>query len=139
MTELQTIILGLILSAILICIIDCIVNYFFYRAYRENNQVISFNAFKNLYNIAPLKWRVTEKEYAEYLYEKAGGRERICMKTFMDYIRYYYFVRSLKKKKERDEYNEITKRMVSCWQKDIDTYRENAQKEIDDLVSRIEK
>ena len=131
-----------------------IIPYSEYRKNRKGKQTISFKAFKSLYNISPSKWIVNEKKYAAYLSqekEKVYGfdgfqyceymrniKEKIYMKAFIDQLRYSHFVRSKKKQEAKKEYNRETERLVKMWQNDIDAYRENAQKEIDDLVSRIE-
>jgi len=148
--------LALLCSAIAtFCFFDFIIFYSGYRKNRKGEQTISFKAFKSLYSISPSKWIVEEKKYAVYLSqekEKVYGydglqyceymrniKEKIYMKTFIDQLLYSHFVRSKKKQEAKKEYNRETERLVKMWQDDIDAYRENAQKEIDDLVSRIEK
>ena len=132
-----------------------IIPYSTYRKNRKGKQTISFKAFKSLYSISPSKWIVNEEKYAVYLSQEEeevhsfdGLRyysymrnieEKIYMKTFIDQLRYSHFVRSKKKQEARKKYNRETERLVKMWQGDIDAYRENAQKEINDLVSRIEK
>lgn len=124
-----------------VLLVILIITYIKYRNYKGKNQVLSFKAFRSLYNINPNKWKI-EEEYATYKYKDDyygwPDEERICMKTFIDQLRYVHFVRRHKKQKEREEYNRETEKLVKMWQNDIDAYKENAQKEIDDLVSRIE-
>ena len=143
-----------ITSAVAIGFIKYIVSYSAYRKNRKGKQTISFKAFKSLYSISPSKWIVKEEKYAVYLSqekEKVYGydglqyceymrniKENIYMKTFIDQLLYSHFVRSKKKQEAKKEYNRETERLVKMWQDDIDAYRENAQKEINDLVSRIE-
>ena len=146
----------LLCSAIVIfCFFDFIILYSEYRKNRKGKQTISFKAFKSLYSISPSKWIVNEEKYAVYLSQEEeevcgldglrycrymrNTEEKIYMKTFIDQLLYSHFVRSKKKQEARKEYNRETERLVKMWQDDIGAYRENAQKEIDDLVSRIEK
>ena len=136
------ILLAGIISVVLLLVI-LIIKYIKYRAFKGSNQVLSFKAFKSLYNVNPYKWDIEEEEYTTYSYRDSERscwpiEERICMKTFIDQLRYSHFVRCQKKQKKREEYNRETERLVKMWQNDIDVYKENAQKEIDDLVSRIE-
>ena len=130
-----------ITSVVLLVIL--IMKYIKYRAFKGSNQVLSFKAFKSLYNVNPYKWDIEEEEYTTYTYRDSERscwpiKEKICMKTFIDQLRYSHFVRCQEKQKKREEYNRETERLVKMWQNDIDAYKENAQKEIDDLVSRIE-
>lgn len=134
-------VLASITSVALLAIL--IINYITYRDFKGRNQVLSFKAFKSLYNVNPYKWDIQEEKYTTYTYHVSERspwtiEERICMKTFIDKLRYAHFVRCQKKQKKREEYNRKTERLVKMWQNDIDAYKENAQKEIDDLVSRIE-
>ena len=139
------------ISAVLLVIL--IMKYINYRAFKGSNQVLSFKAFKSLYSISPFKWIVNEEKYAVYLSQEEeevcgldGLRyyrymrnieEKIYMKTFIDQLRYSHFVRSKKKQEAKKKYNRETERLVKMWQDDIDAYRENAQKEIDDLIEKI--
>lgn len=144
-----------ITSAVAIGFIKYIVSYSTYRKNRKGKQTISFKAFKSLYSISPFKWIVNEEKYAVYLSQEEeevrgfdglryyrymrNTEEKIYMKTFIDQLLYSHFVLSKKKQEAKKKYNRETERLVKMWQDDIDAYRENAQKEIDDLVSRIEK
>lgn len=145
------ILLAGITSVVLLVIL--IMKYIKYRELKGSNQVLSFKAFKSLYSISPSKWIANEEKYAVYLSQEEevcrldGLRyyrymrnieEKIYMKTFIDQLRYSHFVRSKKKQEAKKKYNRETERLVKMWQNDIDAYKENAQKEIDDLVSRIE-
>ena len=134
------ILLAGITSVVLLVIL--IMKYIKYRAFKGSNQVLSFKAFKSLYNVNPYKWDIQEEEYTTYIYRDSERscwpiKERICMKTFIDQLRYAHFVRRHKKQKEREEYNRETEKLVKMWQNDIDVYKENAQKEIDDLIEKI--
>lgn len=137
-----------------VLLVILILKYIDYREFKGKNQVLSFKAFKSLYSISPSKWIANEEKYAVYLSQEEeevcgldGLRyyrymrnieEKIYMKTFIDQLRYSHFVRSKKKQEAKKKYNRETEKLVKMWQNDIDAYKENAQKEIDDLVSRIE-
>jgi len=117
-----------------------IIKYCFYIDSKKGEQTISFKAFKSLYSISPSKWNTNEEGYLEYLYYDSytsQGRKRIYMESFLDQLRYDHFARCLKKQKENDKYNKETEMLLKMWQEDIDRYRKNAQKEINDMIKNI--
>lgn len=122
-------------------------NYFNQSSYGDGKSEIflSFKDFIDFYNLNPDRYEIEyndgepcslniKEEYNEYnMYYQYGvqfrNKYKIKFKLF-SYIRFYYWDKHKQKVKKKYKHNEDMRGMLELVQKDIDSIRKQAEKEI---------
>ena len=107
----------------------------FYYSEKHGKTQIKFRTFMALYSVAPDKWELFRRNELDEPYDNPkycsnGQLRTIYMTTLAGHIRYKYFVKNIKRQtlKEKDRRN--MEFLIECWQRDIEKYKDEAQKEI---------
>lgn len=90
---------------------------------------LKFDEFVRMYAIAPYKYECSRKRV---IYDGS----RICF-SFVDYIRYLYWLRRQAKDKIHNRNMVLKKAYLEKVQKDIDAYREAARKEVEEMSEKL--
>lgn len=80
--------------------------YEYFDSHYEDDVRLSFQEFQRIYSLAPDKWE--EHNYSFLRREWNGGKRlyietRISMKSFIDFIKLFSWVKQKEKKKEKEE------------------------------------
>lgn len=82
---------------------------------------LKFKQFKQFYAIAPQKWELSDGYVCYY----NGSIGSYIYFSQIDSIKYYFWKKSISKKKENNENNKVFMKTLESIQKDIDDYRKD--------------
>lgn len=115
------ILLATLATALFIAIILSII--FWRLACSDPVMHIRFSALTSLYEMNPERWHL-EKD--EILCAETGVYRTIAL-NYPDYIQYLFWLRKMRKSKERAEKMRESARFVQVWEKDIERYRKDKE------------
>lgn len=95
-------------------------------AKRPDRRYLDFSTFKNLYTVAPNKWRLDKSDFS-------AGYGTFCLKWFYmhglsDKIRFWRFANEIETGKRNASEKELMEKVVESWQEDIDKFKEQYKK-----------
>ena len=113
---------------VLLGIIFLILDVVGYYDDRRDEQLIKFEDFLNLYTIAKDKWDI-DYSYC-VIYENGRCRNRIYMRTYLDYLRYRKWRKNIFRQEVNQKLSEEQLELIKKWQKDIDEYYKKCSEDL---------
>lgn len=79
--------------------------YEYFDSYYEDDVRLSFQEFQRIYSLAPDKWERSDYSFSrrEWNGRKGYIQTRISMKSFIDFIKLFSWVKQKEKKKKKEE------------------------------------
>ena len=138
-------VLSLAKIVVLIAGVLNIILYFIYRLNKIGEQTLPFRSFKAVYSVKPHAWELedsTSDAYAKYYKDgrsRSWGATQIYMRSYIDYLRFVLFAKRENKKRRVAKLNNEMEELIESWQRDINHYKHTAEREINDMISRVNK
>ena len=109
---------------------------------RNEDIRVKWKTFLSMYRISPQKFYYEhDKVYDQYIltYHIYSGCHYNIGLSFPEFLIFKRYILRQEKLKRQEEKRETSEKVLKEWQKDINTYRDNAQKEINDMFQRGRK
>ena len=109
---------------------------------RNEDIRVKWKTFLSMYRISPQKFSYQhDKMYDQYslTYDISYGRRYHIGLSFPAFLVFSRWIPRQERLKRQEEKRETSEKILKEWQKDIDTYKNNAQKEINEMIQRNQK
>ena len=101
----------------------------------KSNVRIRFDQFLSLYTICPNKYNTDEDRL---IYTGGRSYERTPLSfSYMDYCRYKRWLKRMKKENFQKKQLNEKQQFLECAQRDLDEYRKQAAKEVEDMKTKL--
>jgi hypothetical protein len=126
-----------VVSGIILCI--CIgYNIDLWKDFTRNEDIrVKWKTFLSMYRISPKKFSFKYSDMYN-CYSLTYGNYHIGL-SFPAFLLFKRWIPRQEELKRQEEKRETSEKVLKEWQKDINTYRDNAQKEINDMFQRGRK
>lgn len=105
--------------------------YWYNRSRKEDSCiVISFEMFKNLYNMNPSKWDLKDASVSYLRNPNEWYPTQIFFETYKDLKQYQEWHNNKSLCEQKAAKNEVQAMYLKCWQQDIADYREKHHQEL---------